>query len=91
MKATAEKKSRRSSNEALWASRQEEILAAATKLFAEYGYTDTDTQLLADKLKDVGVKAEVVVMEGEGHGWQGEKLRQSVDKMFAFFDEQLKK
>ena len=49
------------------------------------------SQLLADKLKDVGVKAEVVVMEGEGHGWQGEKLRQSIDKMFTFFDEQLKK
>jgi hypothetical protein len=37
------------------------------------------------------VKAKVVVMEGEGHGWQGEKLRQSVEQMFAFFEEQLKK
>jgi acetyl esterase/lipase len=49
------------------------------------------SQLLADKLHDVGVKAEVVVMKGEGHGWQGDKLRQSIDQMFTFFDEQLKK
>src|SRR5262249_40200735 len=32
------------------ADRCEEILEAATKLFAEHGYADTDTQLLADKL-----------------------------------------
>jgi acetyl esterase/lipase len=49
------------------------------------------SQLLADKLKDVGVKANVVVMEGQGHGWQGEKLRQSIDQMFTFFDQELKK
>jgi acetyl esterase/lipase len=49
------------------------------------------SQLLADKLQEVGVKAKVVVMEGAGHGWQGEKLRQSIDQMFAFFNEQLKK
>jgi AcrR family transcriptional regulator len=30
--------------------RREEILDAATKLFAEHGYADTDTQLLADQL-----------------------------------------
>jgi AcrR family transcriptional regulator len=33
------------------ADRREQILAAATRLFAERGYADTDTQLLADKLK----------------------------------------
>lgn len=32
------------------AERREEILAAATKLFAEQGYADTDTQQLVDKL-----------------------------------------
>ncbi len=31
--------------------RKVEILDAATKLFAEHGYADTDTQLLANKLK----------------------------------------
>ncbi len=30
--------------------RQEEILAAATTLFAEHGYSDADTQALADRL-----------------------------------------
>lgn len=32
------------------AQRREEILAAATRLFAKHGYADTDTQLLADQL-----------------------------------------
>lgn len=31
--------------------RREQILDAATKLFAEHGYADTDTQLLADRLR----------------------------------------
>src|SRR5882672_4454159 len=34
----------------LWTSRREEILEAAAKLFAEHGYSETDTQFLADKL-----------------------------------------
>jgi AcrR family transcriptional regulator len=36
--------------EALVTSRCEEILDAAAKLFAKYGYADTDTQRLADEL-----------------------------------------
>jgi AcrR family transcriptional regulator len=36
---------------ACWAGRQDEILEAATRLFAQHGYSETDTQLLADELK----------------------------------------
>lgn len=51
MKPVAEKKkTARPSGEELWASRQEEILEAAARLFAKNGYADTDTQLLADEL-----------------------------------------
>src|SRR5947209_4064740 len=40
----------RSREDERWARRQEEILDAAAKLFAEHGYSDADTQRLADKL-----------------------------------------
>jgi AcrR family transcriptional regulator len=49
--ATAKKRpGRPPGGEALVASRQEEILVAAAKLFAKNGFAGTDTQLLADKL-----------------------------------------
>lgn len=41
----------RPKDDALPARRREEILEAATRLFAERGYADTDTQLLADRLR----------------------------------------
>jgi AcrR family transcriptional regulator len=50
MKQTAAKKPRRLSDKALWASRREQILETAAKLFAKHGYADTDTQLLAEEL-----------------------------------------
>jgi AcrR family transcriptional regulator len=50
MKETVEKIPRRPADATLWESRQEEILEAAAKLFAEHGYAGTDTQLLADEL-----------------------------------------
>jgi AcrR family transcriptional regulator len=50
MKNLAIKRLRRHADEALCASRQEEIVAVATELFAAHGYADADTQLLADKL-----------------------------------------
>lgn len=43
-------RSPRPSSEALWAKRQEEILEVAVRLFAQKGYSDTDTQQLADEL-----------------------------------------
>jgi AcrR family transcriptional regulator len=50
MKPTSTKKPRRPADEALWASRSEQILDAAAELFARHGYADTDTQLLAERL-----------------------------------------
>ncbi|MCC6418583.1 MAG: TetR/AcrR family transcriptional regulator [Gemmataceae bacterium] len=50
MKPTAEKKQRCPADDALWASRCEQILDVAVGLFARHGYADTDTQLLAEKL-----------------------------------------
>ena len=50
MKDTLVKKPRRTGDEALRTSRCEQILEAAAKLFAEHGYADGDTQLLAEKL-----------------------------------------
>jgi AcrR family transcriptional regulator len=49
MKNVAAKKPRPRSEE-LVASRQEEILDAAARLFAKHGYAETDTQLLADEV-----------------------------------------
>ena len=49
------------------------------------------SQALADKLKEAGVSAKVIILQGEGHGWRGEKLVQTLEQTLAFFDEQLKK
>jgi acetyl esterase/lipase len=48
------------------------------------------SRTMAEKLKEVGVSAKVVELEGEGHGWKGEKLRQTIEQMNQFLDEQLK-
>src|SRR5581483_5347725 len=50
MKDLAEPKPRRLTDEAVCASRREQILEAAAKLFAKYGYAETDTQFLAEQL-----------------------------------------
>ena len=50
MKDIVVKKPRRTCDETLRTNRCEQILEAAAKLFAEHGYADGDTQLLAEKL-----------------------------------------
>jgi acetyl esterase/lipase len=46
---------------------------------------------MCEKLKAAGGSAKVIILEGEGHGWAGEKRRHTVDQTITFFDETLKK
>ncbi len=48
------------------------------------------SRLLAEKLQSVGVSAKLVEMAGEGHGWKGDKLLDSLKQMQQFLDERLK-
>src|SRR5437588_11171101 len=50
MKNATIKRPRRPVDETLRASRTQQILDAAARLFAKHGYADADTQLLADRL-----------------------------------------
>ena len=50
MSSASERKAGRPPNEAMREQRREEILAAAVRLFAERGYAEADTQVLADML-----------------------------------------
>ncbi len=46
---------------------------------------------LVEKLQASGVAATLHVVEGEGHGWKGDKLLGSLKQMVDFLDEKLKK
>src|SRR5215831_8763673 len=50
MENTVSKRPGRPPDPELWQRRREEILDAAATLFAQRGYSDTDTQVLADTL-----------------------------------------
>jgi acetyl esterase/lipase len=49
------------------------------------------SQDMAEKLRAAGGSARVVLLEGEGHGLHGEKLRTGLAEMMAFFDDNLKR
>jgi len=44
-----------------------------------------------DRMKAAGAEAELLTLEGAGHGFSGEQARQAEEAMFAFFDKHLKK
>lgn len=46
---------------------------------------------LFNKLKDVGVAADLVEVEGEGHGWVGRKNAETSERAIAFLKERLKR
>jgi len=46
---------------------------------------------LIDRLKAVDVEAELLALEGAGHGFKGDDARRADEAMFAFFDRHLKK
>jgi acetyl esterase/lipase/sugar lactone lactonase YvrE len=45
---------------------------------------------LVDRLRAAGVEAELLTLEGAGHGFRGEDARRAEEAMFAFFDKHLK-
>lgn len=49
------------------------------------------SKFLAEKLQSVGVSATVIEVKGEGHGWKGEKLFETIKQTVEFLDERLKK
>jgi acetyl esterase/lipase len=49
------------------------------------------SEKMVAKLKEVGVSAQLVTMEGDGHGWGGEKLVKTGEQTVRFFEEKLRK
>jgi sugar lactone lactonase YvrE len=45
---------------------------------------------IVDRLKAVGVEAELLTLEGAGHGFKGDDAAKAEAALFAFFDRQLK-
>jgi acetyl esterase/lipase len=49
------------------------------------------SKVMHAKLKEVGVPSELLIMEGQAHGWTGEALTKSLNHTIRFFEEKLKK
>jgi dipeptidyl aminopeptidase/acylaminoacyl peptidase len=49
------------------------------------------SQKMEKTLKGLGVSAELVTMEGDGHGWAGDKLTKTLNQTVRFFEEKLRK
>jgi acetyl esterase/lipase len=49
----------------------------------------SQSEALAEKLRQAGGSARVVLLEGEGHGLRGDGLRRGIAEMLTFFDEAL--
>lgn len=47
-------------------------------------------QWIVDRLRAADVEAELLTMEGAGHGFKGEDAKRAQEAMFAFFDKHLK-
>ena len=60
-------------------------------LSATYALSIENSEKMVKKLTEVGVSARLVTMEGEGHGWGGEKLTKALNETVRFFQEKLKK
>src|SRR5439155_2634031 len=45
---------------------------------------------IVDRLKAAGVDAELLTMEGAGHGFGGEVAKRADEAMFTYFDKRLK-
>jgi dipeptidyl aminopeptidase/acylaminoacyl peptidase len=46
---------------------------------------------IVDRLLAAGVEAELLTLDGAGHGFRGEDAKRADEAMFAFFDRHLKK
>jgi acetyl esterase/lipase len=48
------------------------------------------SEKMVKQLRSVGVSAELVTLDGEGHGWGKEKLAKTIDQSIRFFKDKLK-
>lgn len=49
------------------------------------------SKALVEQMQKVGVPATLHTVEGEGHGWQDQKLQRSLEQMVRFLDEAIKR